>query len=513
MLNTNESLSEKFIKKGFWLYFFTFLISPIGYIVRIIISYDLKVEEIWILYWIISLVSLLCIYHDLGLTESLNYFLPKYLVEKNYSKIKSILAYTFFAQFPTSILIWILIYFWAWFLATSYFHSEALINETKTVLQIFCLFFVWLNLFSIVNTVYWATQNTKLQKWTEFIRMFSILCFTLWFWFLDKWTLLNYAWNWNMWLWVGIVFSYLIFYFQYYKPYLKDVKIIYNKELFTKLFSYAFWVLIATNIATILGQVDMQLIIYILWLKDAWYYSNYLSIIWIPFLFTWPIIVFLFPVISSLHSWKNEEKIKLIKTMFYKYFTSLALIISWFMFVFWPEIAIILFWEKFRFSWVILQYSAFFIVFNFLLQINFQILTWTWKVKDRMKILWIGLIINIILNIILINFFKTYSLWAAWSSLAVWLSWIPLFLLSNKATKEYSWKFDIKFFMKNAIFTIILCLIFYYFLKQFFINATRLESLFLILIIWFFYIIPIILLNLKEIKLFVTELKRIKKLK
>ncbi len=55
-------------------------------------------------------------------------------------------------------------------------------------------------------------------------------------------------------------------------------------------------------------------------------------------------------------------------------------------------------------SGVILQYSALFIVCNFLLQINFQILAGIGRIQERVKILAIGLPINIILNLILIHF-------------------------------------------------------------------------------------------------------------
>lgn len=75
MIDEHKSLSEKFIKKWFWLYFFSFIVAPIWYIIKIIISNELTVEEVWIVYSVISLVTLLSSFNDLGLTESLNYFL------------------------------------------------------------------------------------------------------------------------------------------------------------------------------------------------------------------------------------------------------------------------------------------------------------------------------------------------------------------------------------------------------------------------------------------------------
>lgn len=176
-------------------------------------------------------------------------------------------------------------------------------------------------------------------------------------------------------------------YRSYYLPYLKDAEVIYDRELVRKVIRYALWVVLAANVGTVLSQVDMQLIIYLLGTRDAGYYTNYLSIIGIPFIIITPIIGFLFPVISELHGKGDEEKITTIKTLFYKYFAILGIITSMFMFVFGPIIASILFGEKFLMSGVILQYSAFFIVCNFLLQINFQILAGVGRIKERVKIL------------------------------------------------------------------------------------------------------------------------------
>lgn len=501
MIDQKESLSAKFIKKGIWLYIFSFLIWPIGYIVKIILSHDLSVSEIWIIYGIISFIMLLITYHDLWLTESLNFFLPKFIVENDYKKFKSVLAYAVLAQIPTSIMIWLWLFFWADYLSINYFHDP----KAAWILKIFCLFFVLMNMFSIVNTVFWASQNTKYQKWTELVRMLSILTVTLVYFLSDRWTLANYSWNWIIGLVAGIFFSYTLFYKKYYVPYLKSEKVVFDKPLFKKVFSYALWVLVAANVGTILSQIDMQLIIYKLWSESAWFYTNYQSIIWIPFLIISPIIWFLFPVISELSGKNDDEKIKTIKTMFFKYFWAIGIITSVFMFVYAKDLAIILFWIKFAKSWIILQYSIFFLVFNFLMQINFQILAWIGKIKDRVKILAVGLAFNIPLNLVLIEYIGV-----EWSSLAVWLSWLPIFYLSNRATKKYSWKFDYSFFLKNLFCALVLWGLMLYLENFVQMPDLRLQKLIYILIIFILYILIFVILNLKEWKMFFSELKRMK---
>jgi hypothetical protein len=65
MIDQHNSLAEKFLKKGFWLYLFSFIIAPIGYIIKIIISGELTVSEVGILYGIISLITMISAYNDL----------------------------------------------------------------------------------------------------------------------------------------------------------------------------------------------------------------------------------------------------------------------------------------------------------------------------------------------------------------------------------------------------------------------------------------------------------------
>ncbi|MDD2486828.1 MAG: oligosaccharide flippase family protein [Candidatus Gracilibacteria bacterium] len=510
MLNSKESLSEKFIKRGFWLYLFSFIVGPVGYIIKIILSNDLSVEEIGILYGIVSLVVLLTVYHDLGLTEALNFFLPKYIVENDYDKFKSALAYALLAQIPTSIFIGSVLFFSSEYLSVHYFNAGKIAYEAQYALQIFCLFFIGMNLYSILSTVYGATQNTKYQKGTEFVRMLSILAFTVMFWYSGMGTLINYSWTWILGLVFGILFSYNLFYRKYYIPYLKSAKIYFDKKLFFEIFSYALWVLLAVNVGTILSQVDMQLIIYILGPRDAGYYTNYLSIIGIPFLVVTPIIGFLFPVISELNSNGNTEKITVIKSIFYKYFGVIALVISGFMLVFGEQIAYVLFGEKFRFSGIILQYGAIFLIFNFLLQINFQILGGVGRVKERVKILGVGLLFNIPLNLILIFYFRQFGMGTVGSSLAVGLSWIPIFYLSHRATSVYKAKFDYRFFLKNLFLAGILNLIMYKLVLPYFGFADRINNFILILFILFLYIITIALFNQNEFRLFIKELKNLR---
>ncbi len=68
---------------------------------------------------------LLSAYNDLGLTDSLNFFIPKYIAENRYDKVKTILTYTLLAQFLSGLSIACFFFFAADFIALSYFQDIA----------------------------------------------------------------------------------------------------------------------------------------------------------------------------------------------------------------------------------------------------------------------------------------------------------------------------------------------------------------------------------------------------
>lgn len=459
MIDQHASLSEKFLKKGFWLYLFSFIIAPIWYIIKIILSWELTVSEVWILYGIISLITLISAYNDLWMSESLKHFIPQFVTEKRYDKVKSILFYALFTQISTSLLIAWFFYFWANYIAINYFKTDLAIETLK----VFAFFFIWLNIFQTLNTFFMAVQDTFYAKVSDTLRIFFTMLSVLFVYLWDTSTLLNYSYTWIVWLYIWVLIIIYFFYTKYYKKYLKTNKIIIDIKLIKKIFKYSSMVFLWTSAWTILSQLDMQMIIYMLGTTEAWYYTNYLSIIWIPFILIWPIFAFLFPVFSELHSKKRHEEIKLIKWVFVKNFILLWVMFNIFFFIFAEIIAFTLFWEKFINSWIILKYSILLLIFNFLFQINLNILAWIWKAKERVKIILITIIFNFIMNLILIN-----VIWVYWAALATWFGWILIWGLSEifLGKKYYTW-FDFQNIIKNVIIFWIIWTWMYYSLENY----------------------------------------------
>ena len=502
MIDQHNSLAEKFLKKGFWLYLFSFIIAPIWYIIKIIISGELTVSEVGILYWIISLVTMISAYNDLGMSESLKHYIPQFVAEKRYDKVKTLLFFAFFIQIITSLIVVIIFYFGSTFIAENYFKTLA----AKETLQVFAFFFLGLNIFQTLSNFFMAVQDTLANKWCEFLRMLFIMLSVLYIFFWETWTLLQYSFSWLIWLYIWIVLALSIFIKKYYLKYLQNIKVLKEKWFLKWVLKYASLVVVGTSAATLLWQMDMQMIIYFLGTTEAGYYTNYLSIITIPFMLIGPIFAFIFPVISEMHGKWDISKIQLLKNIFTKNFIAIWIMFNIFFFVFAQILAYTLFWEKFIESWNILQYSILLLIFNFLLQINFNILAGIWKVKERVKVIFTAVVFNFLMNIILINY-----LWVYWAALATWLGWVLIFVLSEYFLwKTYRIQFQFKNIFKNILLMWVAGIWFYYFITPYFENFSRLESFLFLALSFGVWSIIFVVANLNTFKGFILELKKMK---
>ena len=401
----NEPLKKKLIRNGFWLYFFQFIVAPAGYLIKIMISKELSVEDIWLFYSIMGLITIISSYNDLGLTEALQYYLPHYFIDKEYSKAKTIIIFTWLMQFISGFLISGLLYFWSDRLAIHYFKTE----DAWLLLKYFALYFIILNLYQVISSLFVAVQNVKRQQGVDALRIRSIVILTfvsIYRWILDtliftKRRLVGVfiALLWSRW---GLkrTFRWLF----------RDYPLIWDRQLIRQQWTYWLWILIGVGAGTLLGQVNQQFALYFFWAKAAGYWTNYLSFYTIVGIITWPIIAYLFPLLNELYKKWEEEKIKLL----YRYlFIAIGIfgIIGWIGGRFFSErAAVFLFWEKFRQSWILFHYYAPFIITLPLIGVLFQDIASRGMVKQRVYAIIYALIVNIISSLLLWKYFGLIGL-------------------------------------------------------------------------------------------------------
>ena len=495
------SLTETLLKKGFWLYFFGFIIAPLWYIIKIIISQDLSVSEVWILYGIISLITLLSAFSDFWIRESLSYFIPQFTERKQEHHIKLLLVFWFVVQLVTGIIIFSLFFFGADIIAQNYFKSEVAID----ILKVFSCFFLWINLFQLINSFFLAVQNTFLQKITEFIRMIFVVCGVVVIYFLDIGSLIQYSFAWIWWVYVGVVISTVIFYIYYYKQYISNTYLVYDVKVLKEIFVYASVTFFSVQSFFILSQIDMQMVLYMLGSVDAWYYTNYLSLVSIPNMILGPIFLLLYPVISELHAKQEYWQIHRIKSLFQKHFLVISLAFSTLFFIFSLPIATILFWEKFVMSGTILQFSILFVSWNFLLRINHIILAATGRAKTRLYIVLISIVVNIIANYLLIQ-----TIGVAGAALGTWISWIIIWWLTEYVLKDHRISFDIPYIWRNVFFLVIIWVVMYFWALPIFASFSRFWDFVLLSSITITFFIMFFIYNKSEVYKFISEVRKLK---
>ena len=499
----DQTLWEKLIKKWFWLYLFSFLVAPAGYIIKVIISNSVSVADVWVLYSIVWLVTLLSVYNDLWLTESLQYFIPRYWIKKQYNHIKTSIYFSLSVQIFTGVIIASILWFWAPWLATHYFQSP----NAETMLKYFCFYFLGINLFQVLQSVFYAFQNTLAQQLVEFIRMWAVVWFTFFFFLTWRADIQWYSLNWIFWLIVGILVGLIIFLSRY-KSSLFQWKLILEKSMIKEYLKYAFWCFLGLNALHIFGQIIQQLIIVILWPEAAGYYTNFISLFGISALVIWPIIWLIFPMVSELITKKDKNKLKLLFSFFYTYFLIFAFFFAMFMVALWPEIALIFFGKKFILSGEMLSWWSIFTISNIFVGFNFSVLAGLWKIKERVKILFIS-----ILSVTIVSILSMYTIWIYGSVLALGISNVLLFILSFRLIyKDIPFGVEWKFIIKNIVLWSLLAVVLWYIKSDIFVidDFYRLSNLSKLILLWLAFFVAFWAVNYKKFLLLKDEVKKLR---
>lgn len=445
----DETLWEKLIKKWFWLYFFSFLIAPASYLIKLFISNSISVADVWVLYSVISLITLLNTYNDLGLTESLQYFLPRFLVKKQYNYAKTSIYLSLATQIFTALIIACVLRFAAPWLATHYFHSESAV----IALKYFCFYFLWINLFQTLQSIFIAIQDTFSNQLIEFVRIWSILWFTMLFFFTWKASVGWYSLNWVLWLWIWIFIALILFRKKYSKE-LLQWKFEYDKAVAKDYIKYAMWCFIWLEIWVVFWNLIQQFVIIFLWAELAWYYTNFTSLFGIVNIVVWPILWLIFPMVSEIIAKNDCEKLKTIYSFFYTYLAIAIILLISFLIPLGEETGYILLWTKFAFSGELLSYGIIFSLFSIFSWFNFNVLAGMWKIKERVKFMWIALVIS------LLTLISMKRIWIYGWVLALWTGYITLWFLSlRELYKENNFSVNRKLILNNIILCIIMGII------------------------------------------------------
>lgn len=415
-MEQNEGLSMK----GVYLYYLLyFLVLPMGFLIRTFYSRALTPEEFGMIYALIGFFGFLSIFANFGFSSSLRHFIPKYLVEKNYVKIRNVFWYSFISQFLLVIVYVILIFLFSSFLVENYFDNQFI----EPLLYAFLLYFIFNNFFSFLTDILVAYKKNVQYQTLHFIQLLLILVFSIFF-FIYGFENLPFYFSLSWGISPLLIFiAYIFIICKNYSYLLKRPR--YDKSLIKEHFSYSFAMFASAIGMKIILKSDIVMLTYFVSLSSLGFYSNAVSIVDIIVSLFASISILLMPLFSELWAKKSISTITSILYTLYGLILYLVLPLALLAFLFPQYIIETIFGTEYLPGASVLGILALFVIFKIFLHFNLSFINGLGDGKKLIKIVFPIALLNIVLNFILIP--QLGIMGAAYSTIA---SWILLFIFT-----------------------------------------------------------------------------------
>lgn len=302
-----QALAEKVIKGSFIVLTLTFLGSVFAYLIRIVFSRNLSIDEYGLFYAILALVSLIATYTDLGFGYSVVYLFPKYFKTKNYAKAWNIFVHGHSITAIVALLSCAVISYLAPFLANSYFKvpgSENLIYLFSLYLLCYVILNSLTQLFSAMHKAFYYSSMT-VSKWLLSLIITGLFIATG---------------NANAAFFVialilGHALTALIFIFLFLinHNFLYKNKIKLEKSLYTQMFFLALPSITETLVYTGLTAMDAFLLTLFRGVREVGIYNIVFPLASIPVVLFNPINSLILPLVSDLMEGEKEKLSELIE--------------------------------------------------------------------------------------------------------------------------------------------------------------------------------------------------------
>lgn len=330
---TNESYGQKLVKGTIIVLFFSVLSMLLGFFVKFLMARLINVDSIGLFFSVLGFISFWTFLRDFGLSDSLIYFIPKFLVDNNKANIKKIILLTLRVQIFFGLVFFVLFSLFSNLLAKYYFK-----NQDATLLLIFLGFYFFLDGFhEVLMRIFLGYKKYFYTQSIDFLFQFlanSFIVFVLLFYKNVVFFGLSYI--------VAEIFCIILFYNVFIKKVFPDfhkINVKYDKKFSKKAFKFSLPTMIATIGELSYAQQTIFFLTIFSGLESVGFYVMLNSLAKLSvFLYKATSRVFA-PLISEM--WKKQEFKKL--NFYFKenflisYIFALPIIFS---FVFLPEIAI-----------------------------------------------------------------------------------------------------------------------------------------------------------------------------
>lgn len=323
-----QTLTKEALKSSFWVMMFTVLVSPLGYVVRIIFSRSLTTEEYGLFYAVLAFFSFFSTYKDFGFGKACTYYVAKYTEAKKKVFAWNSFVYAFSIEVFSAIIIAVLVTFISSFIAQHFFKNDLAIK----ILPLFSLYFIFESINISFKNLFVALKKIKYFSISQPIRLIITFILTSLLFLTNNSSLINLVVVW--------VISYFVsasLYLYFLKKEEKTVveRIEWNFQLFSRLKLYALPNFFGSVIQQINSYTDVLFLTLILGVESVGVYNIIYPIVLMPSMVLSPLTRVFFPIISSLNAKKEGSvKIEHFVQLIFKLIPLIFLYFSTFVFVF-----------------------------------------------------------------------------------------------------------------------------------------------------------------------------------
>jgi O-antigen/teichoic acid export membrane protein len=393
-----SSLTYRVVRGGAIVSLLSILSAPIGYLVRMINSRILSIEEYGLLYSILGIYITLNTFNDLGFAYSLNYLVPKFIKNKQYKKVWLVFKYDQIIEVGSSLIISLIIFATSPILAEHFFKTPAANNT----LRILSIYFVAEAFLSSLEKLFNGLQKEILYASIKVFKALLVLILSFSVIRAGRTNILEIAMIWSVSsLIISVVYNFLL--------HKKNKKIIFpisfDGQLFKKMWKYALPSLALSSVSLIGGTVDNFLLITFGDLNQVGIYNIVLPLAIISPIILTPLSKILFPLLSEIE--KDKKNLRKVIGSALKIIPYVALYFGLFVFIFSSPIIETVFGSK----WVTdanqpLKIASLGFVLLPILGLFGTIANGIGLIKEKFKISLISLIIRVLLSSVSIYFYE-----------------------------------------------------------------------------------------------------------
>lgn len=444
----HESIDYKGIGiSGMKTYIVSMLILPISFFIRILFARTLSIEDYGNFYSIIAFLSLLDVVRFFGVNfQTCSFFINKYKMEKRADKMKGFFNFSFVLVSITTIIIASILFIFSDGIGKFVFDNAGHIQAMLPWMIGFWIFSGMLQFLGFFLISY--LKQTKYQLIMLIMHGSYLIMFILLSLALEPYLAAVQAY------FVGALIGAIIAIFPFVKEsrFFLKTKAFFSSRMGKEILGFSMNLILLAFIGTMLAQTDTFLIQLIKGSEDAAYYNVAFPTANLILILISPLAIIIAPLFSKLWHEKNRKALNRIESFLINNFLVAILPVVVFLVMFSKTIIYYIFGAGYVEAHLSLELFSFFFIFKGINTIIIPMIVSMGRPQKASRIMLIGLIINIALDLILV---PSLSYLGATISTGIAQIMMSIFFIKELKRIEpfrFSWWQNIKVIIAAALF-------------------------------------------------------------